>query len=141
MCPTSPGPADDPRDDGNERARRSPRALAAGELTTLVLFDADPLATHPDRNVWEEALDQATSVIAFTDFVSRRSLAEHANVVFPAESYAEKEGTVTHPDGRAAAAFARRSAARARSRPQRLVLAELTRALGAAARDRLRGRW
>jgi NADH-quinone oxidoreductase subunit G len=25
---------------------------------------------------------------------------EHADVVFPAESYAEKEGTLTHPDGR-----------------------------------------
>jgi NADH-quinone oxidoreductase subunit G len=25
---------------------------------------------------------------------------EHANVVFPADSYAEKEGTVVHPDGR-----------------------------------------
>jgi NADH-quinone oxidoreductase subunit G len=25
---------------------------------------------------------------------------EHANVVFPAQAYAEKEGTVTHPDGR-----------------------------------------
>jgi NADH-quinone oxidoreductase subunit G len=25
---------------------------------------------------------------------------EHADVVFPAEAYAEKEGTVTHPDGR-----------------------------------------
>src|SRR5207248_10235627 len=27
-------------------------------------------------------------------------LREHANVVFPAESYAEKEGTLVHPDGR-----------------------------------------
>ena len=25
---------------------------------------------------------------------------EHADVVFPAEAYAEKEGTLTHPDGR-----------------------------------------
>jgi NADH-quinone oxidoreductase subunit G len=25
---------------------------------------------------------------------------KHADVVFPAEAYAEKEGTVTHPDGR-----------------------------------------
>ena len=25
---------------------------------------------------------------------------EHANVIFPAESHAEKEGTVIHPDGR-----------------------------------------
>ena len=30
---------------------------------------------------------------------ARRSI-DHADVVFPAESYAEKEGTVTHPDGR-----------------------------------------
>jgi NADH-quinone oxidoreductase subunit G len=32
--------------------------------------------------------------------VLTEGLAEHATVVFPAESYAEKEGTVTHPDGR-----------------------------------------
>ena len=25
---------------------------------------------------------------------------EHADVVFPAEAYAEKEGTIIHPDGR-----------------------------------------
>jgi NADH-quinone oxidoreductase subunit G len=28
------------------------------------------------------------------------ALSEHATVVFPAEAYAEKEGTLTHPDGR-----------------------------------------
>ncbi len=28
------------------------------------------------------------------------TLREHADVVFPAEAYAEKEGTITHPDGR-----------------------------------------
>jgi NADH-quinone oxidoreductase subunit G len=27
-------------------------------------------------------------------------LTEHADIIFPAEAYAEKEGTVTHPDGR-----------------------------------------
>ena len=27
-------------------------------------------------------------------------VAEHADVIFPCEAYAEKEGTVTHPDGR-----------------------------------------
>src|SRR5207248_2492052 len=32
--------------------------------------------------------------------VLTEGIAEHADVVFPAESYAEKEGTVTHPDGR-----------------------------------------
>ncbi len=28
------------------------------------------------------------------------TIAEHADVVFPAEAYAEKEGTIVHPDGR-----------------------------------------
>ena len=42
---------------------------------------------------------EAASVIAFADFRDE-ALDEHADVVFPAEVYAEKEGTVTHPDGR-----------------------------------------
>jgi NADH-quinone oxidoreductase subunit G len=37
--------------------------------------------------------------VAFTDFLTP-ALEEHASVVFPAASYAEREGTVTHPDGR-----------------------------------------
>ena len=45
------------------------------------------------------ALERATTVIAFADFLNP-GLEEHATVVFPAESYAEKDGTVTHPDGR-----------------------------------------
>ena len=69
------------------------------ELTTLVLFGADPLRDYPDRDRWERALDRATNVIAFADFLNE-SVEKHANVVFPAESYAEKDGTVTHPDGR-----------------------------------------
>ena len=31
---------------------------------------------------------------------SPTALREHANVVFPAQAYAEKEGTIVHPDGR-----------------------------------------
>ena len=38
-------------------------------------------------------------MIAFARYRSE-ALEHHANVVFPAEIYAEKEGTVTHPDGR-----------------------------------------
>ena len=43
--------------------------------------------------------EQPDALIAFARFRSD-SLKAHANVVFPAEIYAEKEGTVTHPDGR-----------------------------------------
>jgi NADH-quinone oxidoreductase subunit G len=38
-------------------------------------------------------------VIAHAAFLTE-AIAEHADVVFPAESYAEKEGTIVHPDGR-----------------------------------------
>jgi NADH-quinone oxidoreductase subunit G len=74
------------------------RALG-DELTTLVLLQADPLRTHPNRPDWERGLDAANTVIAFSDFVTD-TVEKHADVVFPAEGYAEKEGTVTHPDGR-----------------------------------------
>jgi NADH-quinone oxidoreductase subunit G len=47
----------------------------------------------------EAVLAEAASVIAFARFRSE-ALDEEADVVFPAEIYAEKEGTVTHPDGR-----------------------------------------
>jgi NADH-quinone oxidoreductase subunit G len=74
-------------------------ALADGELTALYLLHADPLRTHPDRGAWERALTKATTVIAHASFLTD-GVREHANVVFPAASYAEKEGTVVHPDGR-----------------------------------------
>jgi NADH-quinone oxidoreductase subunit G len=75
------------------------RGLVEGELTTLVLLESDPLAAHPERGLWEQAMESATAVIAFSQFVTP-ALEEHASVVFPAESNPEKEGTVTHPDGR-----------------------------------------
>jgi len=72
--------------------------LAEGKLSTLYLLHADPLRTHPDRALWERALEQAT-VIAHESTMTE-TVRRYATVVFPAESYAEKEGTVTHPDGR-----------------------------------------
>ncbi|MBA3301874.1 MAG: molybdopterin-dependent oxidoreductase, partial [Thermoleophilaceae bacterium] len=68
--------------------------LADGELTALVTTHA-----RTEGPKWEQALDAAAHVVAFSDFLSP-ALAEHANVVFPSESYAEREGTVTHTDGR-----------------------------------------
>jgi NADH-quinone oxidoreductase subunit G len=47
----------------------------------------------------EPELARASAVIAFARFHTD-ALDDHADVVFPAEIYAEKEGTVTHPDGR-----------------------------------------
>ena len=53
----------------------------------------------PDRAKWEQALASAAIVVAHASVLTD-GIAAHADVVFPAESSAEKEGTVVHPDGR-----------------------------------------
>nr|MDQ6915983.1 molybdopterin-dependent oxidoreductase [Actinomycetota bacterium] len=105
------------------------RALAEGDLGALYLLHSDPLRTHPDRPVWQAALAKASGVIAHASVLTE-GIAEHADVVFPAESYAEKEGTVTHPDGRLQRlrpAIGRPGAVRA----EWSVIAELAERLGA----------
>jgi len=93
----APGLKDTP--EAGRGAAEIGRALGDGGLSSLLLVGADPLRDFPERAVWEAALEAAGSVIAFSDFRTE-SLDEHATVIFPAESYAEKEGTLTHPDGR-----------------------------------------
>jgi NADH-quinone oxidoreductase subunit G len=62
----------------------------APEPTALLLFEA----TAP-----EAELARVATVVAFAAYRDDL-LDEHADIVFPASVYAEKEGTVTHPDGR-----------------------------------------
>jgi NADH-quinone oxidoreductase subunit G len=114
-------------------------ALAAGELSAVHLLEVDPLSTsYPfaangssDRAAgsdWQDALERASTVVAHATLLSE-GIAEHANVIFPAGSYAEKEGTVTHPDGRLQRV--RQAVALAGStRPGWQVIAELSQRLG-----------
>ena len=74
-------------------------ALAAGDLGVLYLMHADPLRQAADRNAWAAALGAAQTVIAH-ESVLTETVREFADVVFPAEGYPEKEGTIVHPDGR-----------------------------------------
>jgi NADH-quinone oxidoreductase subunit G len=74
-------------------------AGAAGELAAFWLLDADPVATHPGRGTWHAALERASTIVAHAGYLTE-GLREHATVVFPAESQAEHEGTLVHPDGR-----------------------------------------
>ncbi|MGA9876635.1 MAG: NADH-quinone oxidoreductase subunit NuoG [Solirubrobacteraceae bacterium] len=82
-------------------ARGMAGALSGGELTCLYLLGADPLggASEQDRALWEQALERATTVVSHATFLTD-AIREHADVVFPAGAYAEKEGTIVHPDGR-----------------------------------------
>jgi NADH-quinone oxidoreductase subunit G len=97
---SGPGYADAPSEPGAGHAAADiARAAANGELTALYLFETDPVRDHPDRQLWNDALHQAALVVAHASALTD-GLREHADVIFPAESYAEKEGTVVHPDGR-----------------------------------------
>jgi NADH-quinone oxidoreductase subunit G len=71
--------------------------LAAHELGAVLLVNADPVRTHPDSDGWRQAL-AGNFVVAISSFEDEST--RLANIVIPAETWAEKEGTVTHPDGR-----------------------------------------
>jgi NADH-quinone oxidoreductase subunit G len=102
-------------------------ALESGELKALVLFGADPLRDLPDTAAWQRALAAADHLVVFSMF--ENATTAMADAVFPLETHAEKDGTVTHPDGRLQRV--RPSAARPGDiRPNYGVLAELSLALG-----------
>jgi NADH-quinone oxidoreductase subunit G len=101
--------------------------LESGELTGLILFGVDPLRDFPDTKAWEAAITAADFVVSFS--MHDTATSAKADVVFPLETHAEKDGTVTHPDGRLQRV--RPSASRPGDiRPNYLVLSELAASLG-----------
>ena len=102
-------------------------ALESGELKSLLLFGVDPLRDFPDTAAWQRALAAADHIVCFSTFENATTAI--ADVVLPLETHAEKDGTVTHPDGRLQRV--RPSASRPGDiRPNWGVLAELSLALG-----------
>jgi NADH-quinone oxidoreductase subunit G len=102
-------------------------ALELGELNSLILFGVDPLRDFPDTEAWDRALTAADHVVVFSMF--ENATTAKADVVLPLESHAEKDGTVTHPDGRIQRV--RPSASRPDAVLSNLiVLAELSTSLG-----------
>jgi NADH-quinone oxidoreductase subunit G len=102
-------------------------ALESGELKALLLFGVDPLRDFPDTEAWKRALAAADHIVAFSMFETATTAM--ADVVFPLETHAEKDGTVSHPDGRLQRV--RPSASRPGDiRPNWGVLAELSLSLG-----------
>jgi NADH-quinone oxidoreductase subunit G len=95
-CLPRAGPGLEPTDTGRGSAEIKD-GLAAHELGAMLLVNADPVRTHPDSDGWRKALAGSfvVSIASFDDDSPR-----HADIVIPAETHAEKEGTVTHPDGR-----------------------------------------
>jgi NADH-quinone oxidoreductase subunit G len=72
--------------------------LESGEIEALVLGDVDPIRDFDDPEGWQRALSAADFVLSISMFDG--PAAKASDVHLPAETHAEKEGTVTHPDGR-----------------------------------------
>jgi NADH-quinone oxidoreductase subunit G len=101
--------------------------LESGELKSLILFGVDPIRDFPNTKAWETAIAAADHVVCFSMF--ENATTAKADVLFPLETHAEKDGTVTHPDGRLQRV--RPSASRPGDiRPNVQVLAGLSTALG-----------
>lgn len=73
-------------------------AAAAGELDTLILYGADPIADFPDGNLARRALEGGATVIAVELFPTESVML--ADIVLPSAAYAEREGTFTNLERR-----------------------------------------
>ncbi len=72
--------------------------LVSGEIRGLVLVGADPFRDVPDAALAAEALEIAEYVVSIDTFVHDSN--READVIFPAATLSEKEGTVTNVEGR-----------------------------------------
>jgi len=73
-------------------------AAADGKLDALYVVAEDPLSSYPDRDNVAKALEKVPFLVVQDLFLS--STAAQADVVFPAASFAEKDGTFTNAERR-----------------------------------------
>jgi len=73
-------------------------AAADGKLDALYVVAEDPLSSYPDRDSIVNALEKVPFLVVQDLFLS--PTAEQADVVLPAASFAEKDGTFTNAERR-----------------------------------------
>ncbi len=103
------------------------RAAAAGEIETLVLLGADPLADFPDVEMAEEALANVETIIAVDSFLTQST--SKADVFLPAAMAGEYDGTFLNLERRLSPLRAKVTAP-GLSRPDWMIAAELSAAVG-----------
>ena len=91
------GPALSGNSDG--RSADEIRDALGGDVNALLLMGVDPVVDFPRGAQWDDKLAEAGSIISFSTWLDATA-ERHADVVFPLEVGPEKEGTITHPDGR-----------------------------------------
>ena len=103
-------------------------ASADGQITTLILLGADPLADFPDHDLAVRGLQGADTIIAVDTVVNDSSL--NADVVLPAAGFAEVDGTTTNIEGRVSV-VRQKVTPPGTARPDWMIAAELAYRLGA----------
>ena len=83
---------------GGLNASRIIEGSAAGSIKTLFIVGENPVVSYPDHNKITSALDKVEFLIVSELFMTET--AAKADVVLPACSFAEKEGTFTSTDRR-----------------------------------------
>ncbi|MCW8329239.1 formate dehydrogenase subunit alpha [Photobacterium sp. SDRW27] len=74
------------------------KATLAGDFRALILFGEDPVVTDPDQNHVKEAL-KALDLLVVAELTMTET-AKLADIVLPAASFAEKDGTFTNCERR-----------------------------------------
>jgi predicted molibdopterin-dependent oxidoreductase YjgC len=73
--------------------------LHDGRVRALYLIGENPAQTEPNANHVEEGLERLEFMVA-QDLFLNETTRDHADVVFPASSFAEKDGTFTNTERR-----------------------------------------
>lgn len=74
------------------------KAALAGEFRALILFGEDPVVTDPDQNQVKSSLQNLDLLVVAE--LSLTETAKLADIVLPAASFAEKDGTFTNCERR-----------------------------------------
>ena len=103
------------------------RAAAEGEISTLVLLGADPLADYPDRDLVQRAFAAVDDIVAVDCFLTESS--KRASVVLPAAMFGEVDGSFMNLEGRITPLRAQVTAP-GQARSDWMIAVEIAEALG-----------
>lgn len=103
-------------------------AAATGRIAVLFLLGADPLADYPDPEAAAAALDRADLVISIDPFINASAKA-HADIVLPAATFGEIDGSHTNLEGRVSP-LRQKVTPPGTARPDWMIAAEIAMRLG-----------
>ncbi len=98
-------------------------AAAAGKIECLILLGVDPMSDVADSGLVQRALAQVKNLISIDTMINGSN--RNADLVLPAASYGEKNGTTTNLEGRISN-VTQKITPRGTSRPDWMIATELS---------------